>query len=359
MSHTYVVIMAGGIGSRFWPKSRATKPKQFLDILNTGKTLLQHTAERLEPLCPPENFYVVTAHNYEGLVHEQLPNVPKCNILKEPVRRNTAPCIAYACDKIFAKDKDANIIIVPSDQLIIQNDKYLRILRKCLAFTAKQDVLVTIGIKPTKPATGYGYIQYMESVEDEGFHKVKTFTEKPSKEIAQTFLDSGDFLWNSGIFIWKAKTILKAFKKYLPEVFDAFENAHEIYNTKAEKKFIEKAYSIVTNISIDYGVMEKANNVYTIPADFDWSDIGTWDSLFEVYQKDYLGNAVKGENVKIYDAQCNMIMAPVDKLVVIQGIEKMCVIDTGNVLLICPRSKEQEIKQITVDLKIAGLDKFL
>ncbi|MBX2904267.1 MAG: NTP transferase domain-containing protein [Chitinophagales bacterium] len=359
MSHTYVVIMAGGIGSRFWPKSRAAKPKQFLDILNVGKTLLQLTLERLLPICPIENFYVVTADIYEKAVVEQLPELPKENIIKEPVRRNTAPCIAYACDKIIARDKNANVIIVPSDQLIVHTDKYLRILRKCLAFTAKQEVLVTIGVKPTKPSTGYGYIQYLEAVEDEGFHKVKTFTEKPSLEIAKTFIESGDFLWNSGMFVWKAKTILKAFHKLLPEVIDAFEGAHDAYGTKSEKKFIEKAYSVVTNISIDYGVMEKANNVYTIPADFGWSDIGTWDSLFDVYEKDYLGNAVKGKNVKIYDAQNNMIMADDQKLVVLQGIEGLCVVDTGDVLLICQRSKEQEIKQITIDLKVAGLDNFL
>jgi mannose-1-phosphate guanylyltransferase len=359
MSHTYVVIMAGGIGSRFWPKSRTAQPKQFLDILNVGKSLLQLTYERFLPICSTENVYVVTSDIYEKTVLEQLPDLPKENVLKEPVRRNTAPCIAYACDKIAAKDKDANIIIVPSDQLILHNDKFLRILRKCLAFTAKQEVLVTIGVKPTKPSTGYGYIQYLEKVEDEGFHKVKTFTEKPSLEIAKTFLESGDFLWNSGMFVWKAKTILKAFHKYLPEVIDAFEGAANVYGTKEEKKFIEKAYSIVTNISIDYGVMEKANNVYTIPADFGWSDIGTWDSLFEVYNKDYLGNAVKGNNVKVYDAQNNMIMVPEEKLVVVQGIEGLCVIDTGDVLLICQRSKEQEIKQITVDLKVANLDKFL
>ena len=359
MSHTYVVIMAGGIGSRFWPKSRAAKPKQFLDILNVGKTLLQLTLERLLPICPIENFYVVTADIYEKAVVEQLPELPKENIIKEPVRRNTAPCIAYACDKIIARDKNANVIIVPSDQLIVHTDKYLRILRKCLAFTAKQEVLVTIGVKPTKPSTGYGYIQYLEAVEDEGFHKVKTFTEKPSLEIAKTFIESGDFLWSSGMFVWKAKTILKAFHKLLPEVIDAFEGAHDVYGTKSEKKFIEKAYSVVTNISIDYGVMEKANNVYTIPADFGWSDIGTWDSLFDVYEKDYLGNAVKGKNVKIYDAQNNMIMADDQKLVVLQGIEGLCVVDTGDVLLICQRSKEQEIKQITIDLKVAGLDNFL
>lgn len=359
MSHTYVVIMAGGIGSRFWPKSRTSQPKQFLDILNVGKSLLQLTYERLLPICSAKNVFVVTADMYEKTVLEQLPDLPKENILKEPVRRNTAPCIAYACSKIAAKDKAANIIIVPSDQLILHNDKFLRILRKCLAFTAKQEVLVTIGVKPTKPSTGYGYIQFLEKIEDEGFHKVKTFTEKPSLEIAKTFLASGDFLWNSGMFVWKAETILKAFRKHLPEVIDAFEGAHEVFGTKAEKKFVEKAYSIVTNISIDYGVMEKANNVYTIPADFGWSDIGTWDSLYEVYEKDYLGNAVKGKNVKVYDALNNMIMVPDEKLVVVQGIEGCCVIDTGDVLLICQRSKEQEIKQITVDLKVANLDKFL
>ncbi|MCS6818930.1 MAG: mannose-1-phosphate guanylyltransferase [Chitinophagales bacterium] len=359
MSHTYIVIMAGGIGSRFWPLSRAAMPKQFLDILNVGKSLLQLTYERLTSLCPPENFYVVTASTYEKLVVEQLPHIKKENILKEPVRRNTAPCIAYACDKIFHKDSEANIIVVPSDQFILETDKYLRILRRCLAFAAKQEVLLTIGIKPSKPSTGYGYLQFIEDEQEEGFYKVKTFTEKPTLEIAKTFLESGDFLWNSGIFIWKASVILKALKKFLPEVMDAFEGAHQVYGTRAEKKFIEKAYSEVTNISIDYGVMEKAKNVYTIPADFGWSDIGSWDSLFEIYAKDYLGNAVKGKNVKVYDALNNMVMVPDEKLVVLQGLENFCVIDTGDVLLICQRSKEQEIKQITVDLKVADLDRFL
>jgi len=359
MSHTYVVIMAGGIGSRFWPKSRTAKPKQFLDILNVGKTLLQLTYERLQSICPPENVFIVTADIYESLVKEQLPEIPSSNILKEPVRRNTAPCIAYACDRIAALDKEASIVITPSDQLILENDKYIRILRKCLAFTNKQDVLVTIGVKPTKPSTGYGYIQYLEKEEDEGFNKVKTFTEKPSLDIAKTFLASGDFLWNSGMFVWRAKTILKAMHKHLPEVIDAFEDGAKVYNTPKEKKFIERAYSVVTNISIDYGVMEKANNVYTIPADFGWSDVGTWDSLYEVYEKDYLGNAVQGANVKVYDARNNVIMTPNEKLVVVQGIEGLCVIDTGDVLLICQRANEQEIKQVTVDLKVANMDKFL
>jgi mannose-1-phosphate guanylyltransferase len=358
MSHTFVVIMAGGIGSRFWPKSRTQKPKQFLDILNTGRTLIQLTYDRFTAICPKENFYVVTSDDYVSLIKAQLPEIQDYQILQEPARRNTAPCIAYACDKIYAKDKEANVIISPADHLILQEDKFLRSIRKCLAFTAKQNVLVTLGMKPTKPSTGYGYIQYLDE-EVEGFYRVKTFAEKPSLELAKTFIQSGDFLWNSGMFVWKAKTIIDAMHKHLPEVIDAFKGGTDYYNTPNEQKFIDRAYSEVTNISIDYGVMEKAANVYTMPAEFGWSDIGTWDSLYEVYDKDYLGNAVSGKNVKIYNASNNMIMVPDEKMVVLQGLENYCVVDTGDVLLICQRSQEQEIKKITVDLKVADLDQYL
>ncbi len=359
MSHTFVVIMAGGIGSRFWPKSRTQKPKQFLDILNTGKTLIQLTYERFSAICPKENFYIVTSDEYVSLIKEQLPDIQDYQILQEPARRNTAPCIAYACDKIYAKDPEANVVISPADHLILQEDKFLRAIRKCLAFTAKQNVLVTLGMKPTKPSTGYGYIQYLDEETEEGFFRVKTFAEKPSLELAKTFIQSGDFLWNSGMFIWKAKTIIDAMRKHLPEVIDAFKDGTDYYNTPNEQKFIDRAYSEVTNISIDYGVMEKAVNVYTMPAEFGWSDIGTWDSLYEVYDKDYLGNAVSGKNVKIYNASNNMIMVPDGKMVVLQGLENYCVVDTGDVLLICQRSQEQEIKKITVDLKVSDLDQYL
>jgi mannose-1-phosphate guanylyltransferase len=359
MSNTYVVIMAGGIGSRFWPESRITKPKQFLDILNTGKTLIQLTYQRFLNLVPKENIYVVTADIYDKLVKEQLPDLTDSQILKEPVRRNTAPCITYACDKIYAKDKDATIIIAASDHLILEEPKFLDVVKDCIQFVSNNSFLVTIGIKPTKPATGYGYIQFIDGKDSDEFHKVKTFTEKPTVDIAKTFLESGDFLWNSGMFVWKAKTLLRAVVKHLPEVAEAFREGNRHYDKPTEAKFIRQAYSQCPNISIDYGVMEKADNVFTTPAEFGWSDIGTWDSLYEVYHHDYLGNAVAGQNVKIYDSSNNMIMVPKDKLVVLQGLRDYCVIDTGDVLLVCEKSKEQEIKQITVDLKVADLDKFL
>lgn len=358
MSNTYVVIMAGGIGSRFWPESRTSKPKQFLDILNTGQTLIQMTYNRFLNIVPVENIYVVTSDAYEQLIKEQLPALTDSQILKEPMRRNTAPCITYACDKIYAKDKDATIIVAASDHLILEEQKFLNVVKQCIDFVADNSYLVTIGLKPTKPSTGYGYIQHEEESRN-GLYKVKTFTEKPTLEIAKTFLQSGDFLWNSGMFVWKAKTILRAVVKHLPEVAEAFREGNKHYDTPTEVRFVQEAYSQCTNISIDYGVMEKADNVYTIPSQFGWSDIGSWDSLYEVYEHDYLGNAVAGKNVKIYDSSNNMIMVPKEKLVVLQGLSGYCVVDTGDVLLVCEKSKEQEIKQITVDLKVADLDKYL
>lgn len=359
MSNTYVVIMAGGIGSRFWPESRIAKPKQFLDILNVGKTLVQLTYRRFLEIVPKENIYIVTADSYENLVKEQLPGLKDSQILKEPIRRNTAPCIMYACDKIYAKDKNATIIIAASDHLILEEKKFLDVVSMCIDFVWDNSYLITIGIKPTKPATGYGYIQFADDKASGDFYKVKAFTEKPTTDIAKTFLKSGDFLWNSGMFVWKAKTLLRSVVKYLPEVAEAFREGNKHYDKQTEAKFIREAYSQCPNISIDYGVMEKADNVYTIPAEFGWSDIGSWDSLYEVYEHDYLGNAVAGENVKIYDSADNMIMVPNGKLVVLQGLRDCCVIDTGDVLLVCEKSQEQEIKQITVDLKLADLDKYL
>ena len=335
------------------------KPKQFLDILNTSKTLIRLTYERFLKLVPAENIYVVTADIYESLVKEQVPELTDSQILKEPIRRNTAPCITYACDKIYAKDKEATVIIAASDHLILEADKFLEVLDKCIDFVSDNSYLVTIGIKPTKPSTGYGYIQFIDDKSTGEFYKVKTFTEKPTVDIAKTFLKSGDFLWNSGMFVWKAKTLLRAVVKHLPEIAEVFREGNKHYFTTTEPQFVREAYSQCANISVDYGVMEKADNVYTIPAEFGWSDIGSWESLYEVYDHDYLGNAVSGDNVKIYDSANNMVMVPDGKLVVLQGLRDYCVVDTGDVLLICEKSKEQEIKEITVDLKVANLDRFL
>lgn len=356
--NVYVAIMAGGIGSRFWPYSRIDKPKQFLDVLNTGQSLLQLTYERFASICLVENIFVVTNEDYVNLVKEQLPELNDNQILAEPIRRNTAPCVAYVCQKIHHANKDAQIIVTPSDHIILKEEKFKETVDKALQFTQNNEVLLTLGIKPTRPDTGYGYIQ-QEDESTEGIYKVKAFTEKPDKELAKTFYKSGDFLWNSGTFIWKASAIAAAFKTYLPEVYDAIDSCKNDFFTKNEHKAISVAYTQCTSISIDYGVMEKANNVYVIPADFGWSDIGTWTSLYEVYEKDYLKNAVKGKLVHIYDSADNMIVANDNKLVVVNGLKDYCVIDTDDVLMIFKKDREQEVKKITNDLKNNKLDKFL
>ncbi len=351
--------MAGGIGSRFWPQSRLSKPKQFLDILGVGKTLLQMTYERFLKICPKENIYIVTNEAYRELTQQQLPDIDDGQILGEPLRRNTGPCIAYISAKINALQDDANMVVAPSDHLIMNEDLFVDDIRKALDFVDKKDCLITLGIKPTRPDTGYGYIQYLENKGDKGVYKVKTFTEKPTYEIAKSFLESGDFLWNSGMFIWKVRNILKAFKKHLPEMYDIFMDGKKVYNTPEEKAFIKKSYALCTNISIDYAIMEKANNVSVIPSDFGWSDLGTWASLYEKYDKDYLGNAVSGKNVMIYDSSNCMVMVPENKLVVLEGLEDYIVVDAEDTLLICRKSNEQEIKQITTDIKRKLGDEFL
>lgn len=359
MDNAYVAIMAGGIGSRFWPKSRITYPKQFLDILGVGKSLIQMTYDRFLKVCPKENIFIVTNEKYEAIVREQLPDLTDNQILKEPLRRNTAPCIAYAAEKIFAIDPTANMVVAPSDHLILNEDKFAEVIKQSLAYAEKENSLVTLGMVPSRPDTGYGYIQYNESIESDGFYKVKTFTEKPSLEIARTFLDSGDFLWNSGIFVWGAGSILRSFQQHLPEVYDIFQEGVGLYNTDKEQAFVNKAYTHCTNISIDYGIMEKADNVFVIPAEFGWSDLGTWESLYQHYDKDENENATSGKNVMINDTANCMVMAPDNKLVVVQGLDGYCVIDTQDVLMICEREKEQEIKQYTAEVKKMKGERFL
>ncbi len=351
--------MAGGIGSRFWPKSRVAHPKQFLDILGMGKTLLQMTYDRFLEVCPKENIYIVTSHLYGDLVKEQLPDLEDHQIVQEPIRRNTAPCIAYVSHKIKAQNPNASIVVAPSDHIVMKEEVFTEVINKALKFVSKEEALVTLGIVPTRPDTGYGYIQFDENDTEEKIFKVKTFTEKPTPEIAKTFLKSGDFVWNAGIFIWSVNTILTAFEKHLPEIHEVFAQGTGLYNTDKEQKFISTAYSLCTNISIDYGVMEKAEDVFVIPADFGWSDLGTWASLYETYNHDYLGNAVSGKNVMIYDSANSMVMVPDDKLVVLQGLDGYCVIDTGDILLICQKEREQEIKGITADIKSKKGEKYL
>lgn len=349
--NNYVAIMSGGIGSRFWPESRTALPKQFLDLLGTGKSLIQWTYHRFSKICPKENIYIITNHAYIKTLKEQIPELDDHNIISEPSRKNTAPCAAYFAHKIMALNPDANIIMSPSDHLIMDEHSFEQSCTDALDFVSENPVLLTMGIKPTRPDTGYGYIQYDADNDTDKVHRVKTFTEKPNLELAQTFLKSGDFLWNAGIFIWNVKTIMAALEKHLPELHEVFEQAKNVYNTAKEAPVINQLYTQCTNISIDYGIMEKAKNVYVIPAYFGWCDLGTWESAYDNSEKDYLGNAVYGDNVMIIDATECMIKAPKNKLVVMQGMEKMIVIDTKDVLLICERSREQQIKEYVAEVK--------
>jgi mannose-1-phosphate guanylyltransferase len=347
----YVAIMAGGIGSRFWPKSRTTYPKQFLDILNTGKTLIQWTYERYAQFIPAENIFVVTSHEYAGIVAEQLPQMTKENILAEPSRKNTAPCVAYISFKILQQNPDAALIVAPSDHLIVDGAGFQAIALQGLEFATALKSFVTLGIKPSYPNTGYGYIQHETIAAANNTYKVKTFTEKPDLALAKTFLASGDFLWNAGIFIWRAQQVVDGFEKFQPEMFELFNAEKEHFNTPEETAAINRIYPLCTNISIDFALMEKAENVYVIPSDFGWSDLGTWNSAYDNLDKDYLGNAVAGEHVLVVDATKCMISAPANKVVVVQGIDDVIVVDTPDALLICKKEKEQEIKQYVAEVK--------
>lgn len=358
LNNNYVAIMAGGIGSRFWPISRNDHPKQFLDILGTGKSLIQWTYERFKNICPKENIYIITSAKYIETLKNQLPELLDENIISEPSRKNTAPCTAYFAHKLYQKNPKANIIMSPADHLIFDERKFERDMLDSLEFVSNNDVLVTLGIKPTRPDTGYGYIQYETSNNTDRFFPVKTFTEKPNLELAQTFVRSGDFLWNSGIFVWNVKSILNAVKNYLPEINEIFASVQS-YNTDNERADIAKAYPECSNISIDYGIMEKAKNVYVMPSYFGWSDLGTWNSAYDNSDKDYLGNAVYGNDVMIIDASQCMVKVNDDKLVVLQGLENFIVVDTDDVLLICERNREQQIKDYVAEVKRNKGTKYL
>ncbi|HQT21612.1 MAG: mannose-1-phosphate guanylyltransferase [Sphingobacteriales bacterium 17-39-43] len=352
MKNYYALIMAGGIGSRFWPISRTAHPKQFIDILGTGKTLIQQTYDRFLKIVPKENIFILTNESYIQLVREQLPDLNDSQILAEPIMRNTAPCIAYGSHKILKLNPEASIVVAPSDHLIMDSEEFTRCIKKSLETAATHDCLISLGIKPSRPDTGYGYIQYNTKKIGDDFFMVKTFTEKPNKELAKTFVQSGDFLWNAGIFVWSVKSILNAFKKYLPEMNDIFREGEAIYNTPEEQEFVHTAFSQCTNLSIDYGIMEKAENVYVLPSEFGWSDLGTWASVYDLSEKDYVGNAViPSEMVIMYDSSNCMVNVPKGKLVIMQGLHDFIVVEDNNTLLICPRSEEQEIKQIVGDVK--------
>ncbi len=354
--------MAGGIGSRFWPMSRTAHPKQFMDILGTGETLLQQTYNRFLRLCPKENIYIVTNDSYVGLVKEQIKGIATDNILSEPARKNTAPCVAYACYKIAQKNPDALTVIAPSDHLITKEDTFVKAIKACYTKAASEDCLVTLGITPSRPDTGYGYIQFVESEipeKDKRIKKVKTFTEKPDLEMAKFFLNSGDFLWNSGIFIWSVKSVIKAFEKHCSDMDAIFKEGNDVYNTPQEAAFIAKAYTNCKNISIDYAIMEKAENVYVRSSIIGWSDLGTWGSLYEHIKQDSNNNAIVGKNVLAYDSKNCIINVPKDKLVVMQGLEDYIVVESDGILLICKKEDEQQIRTFVNDVKASKGDKFV
>ncbi len=346
-NNNYCVIMAGGLGARFWPFSRNDRPKQFLDFFGTGRSLLQLTYDRFKVLVPTENILIVANIIYRDLILEQLPELKPEQILLEPARRNTAPCIAYAVNRIKATTDKANIIVAPSDHLILKEDRFLETIKEGLDFVEKNDSLLTLGIKPSRPETGYGYIQIGEGKENP--HKVKTFTEKPNEELAQVFFETGEFYWNSGIFLWNLQTIDNAFNVYLPEVASKFNAGEGLYDTLQEQDFINEMYPSCPSISIDYGVMEKAESVYVLCADFGWSDLGTWGSLYELSAKDESQNVSLKSETMFYDSEDNIIALPKEKLAVIQDLKGYIVAESDNVLLICKRSDEQRIRQFVND----------
>jgi mannose-1-phosphate guanylyltransferase len=348
MENTHVIIMAGGVGTRFWPFSRTDFPKQFHDVLGTGKTLLQQTVDRFHGVCPVENIYIVTSQEYKDLIKEQIPALTDEQILLEPNRRNTAPCIAYACYKIASRNPDANIIVAPADHIILNEEVFRDTVRIALGATRNEDILVTLGIQPTRPDTGYGYIQYIP--DKLTVKKVKSFTEKPHLELAKQFLDSGDFLWNAGIFIWNVKSFKAALRQHLPEIAEIFEAGNSHYYVESEEAFIGRAYQHCGTISIDNGIMEKADNVHVVLSSFGWSDLGTWKSLYEVSDKDENQNVTEG-NLILHNTTNSIIKTPSDKLVVVNGLDGFIVAEYDGVLMICKKEDEQKVKEFVAQAK--------
>lgn len=343
--------MAGGVGTRFWPFSRKSFPKQFHDVLGTGRTLIQQTADRFKGICPPENIYVVTGEEYKSLTQEQLPFLSDDQVLCEPGRRNTAPCIGYASYKIQKQNPNARIVVAPADHIILKEEEFRERIRTAIDFASANDALVTLGIAPTHPNTGYGYIQFEET--DSEVKKVKTFTEKPTLEWAKMFIESGDYTWNAGIFVWSVSAITFAFSKHLPEEADAFNQAQKHFSTEKEKEALDAAYTRCRSISIDNGLMEKADNVYVVKSDIGWSDLGTWRSVYENSSQDENQNAVDA-NTMLYNTKNCVIKAPKDKLVVINGLEGFVVSEFDNVLMICKMEDEQSVKQFVKDAEAKG-----
>lgn len=348
----YCVIMCGGVGSRFWPLSRQEKPKQFLDFFGTGKSLLQMTFERILPIVPAERIIFVTNETYAPLIREQIPEIPVENILLEPARRNTAPCICWAAHHIFARDPEASIATLPSDHIVLKENIFIDNLKKGFDFVEQGDRLLTLGICPHTPHTGYGYIQ-KGTVTDfhPDFMKVKSFTEKPNLEMAELFLQSGEFFWNAGIFLWSAKSILKAFAEYAPEMASAFDAGKDIYGTPEEKAFIDTAFPLAPAISIDYAIMEKASNVYVETVDIGWSDVGSWKAFYDISPKNADGNVTQNCKVLAPASRNNVFASEQDKIIVAVGLEDYIIADTEKALLICPISEEQKVRQIVNDIK--------
>ncbi|RXR17874.1 mannose-1-phosphate guanylyltransferase [Flavobacterium amnicola] len=345
----YAILMAGGVGSRFWPVSTTEFPKQFHDMLGSGETLIQKTFSRLSKLIPAENILILTNEKYNDLVLEQLPQVKQEQVLLEPAMRNTAPCILYASLKIQKQNPDAVMVVAPSDHWIEDETAFTENLQQCFDFCAKESALMTLGIQPTFPNTGFGYIEF-DKTDANPIKKVKQFREKPDYETAKSFLDSGNFLWNGGIFIWSAKTITEAFATFQPQMNSLFQQGFDSYNTASEKLFIDQNYSLAENISIDYAVMEKADNVYVLPATFDWNDLGTWGSLHEKLDKDDNNNAVVNAKVVLENASNNIVRSDADKLIIIDGLHDYIIVDREGILLIYPKSKEQDIKAVVAKL---------
>ncbi|HPQ07770.1 MAG TPA: mannose-1-phosphate guanylyltransferase [Bacteroidia bacterium] len=358
----YVLIMAGGAGTRFWPLSTSNKPKQFLDVLNKGKTLLQETYERALLLCDKEQIIVVTNKEHGHLVKSQLPDLPEKNIWLEPYRKNTAPCIAYTAYKLREINPDALMLVLSSDHHIEKEKTFVSTVKSCFKKASSENCLLTIGVKPNKAHTGYGYIQYISDSVNPSFkkiYKVKTFIEKPNLEMARYFVKSGEFLWNTGIFVWSINSIISSFEKYEPEMAQIFDEGKGIYYTDNENQFLEKAYSICKNISIDYAILEKAENVYVCASSLKWSDVGSWKSLHQQIKKDENKNFIKGKNVMVYSSKDCLVHVPDDKLVVLLGLNDLIVVESNNMLLICKKDKEQEIKNVVNEIRVQKGDKFV
>lgn len=353
-SDNHLVIMAGGVGSRFWPMSTQEKPKQFIDVLGCGRTLIQLTVDRFKGICEPENIWIVTSDKYADLVKEQLPEIPDDNILKEPCRRNTAPCIAYVSWKIKARSSKANVVVTPSDHIVMNVPEFQRVIKSAMSFTQDSDAILTLGMKPTRPETGYGYIEAdlsVASATNKEVYRVDSFKEKPDIDTAKQYIEQSNYFWNAGIFVWNISTIVNAFRVYHPAIAKVFENIRPYFYTAAEQEVVNREFPNCENISVDYAILEKAEEIFVLPADFGWSDLGTWGSLYEQMQQDINHNVCIGQNISLYDTRNSVIHTTQEKKVVVMGLDGYIVAEKDNALLICKLSEEQKIKLFTENVK--------